>query len=98
MNMKFDRALNVKHFEQEIDSFYSNIIKKIREENPYNEHARYWINVSDTISSQTRFCLGDRPLNQYNPGELTRILFKICQSNEDFAFRKFILDVFLYES
>lgn len=98
MRINFDRGFNVQHFETEIDNLYADIIKRIRKENPFNEDARYWINVSDTTSATTRFCLGDRSLNQYDSGELFRTLFKISQSNQEFCFRKFILDVYVYDS
>lgn len=98
MRINFDRGFNVQHFETEIDTLYADIITRIRKENPFKEDARYWINVSDTTSATTRFCLGDRPLNQYDSGELFRTLFKICQSNQEFCFRKFLLDVYVYDS
>lgn len=94
--MEFDKSFNVQHFEEDIDEMYAGILERIRENNPYTDAARYWINVTST-DRNTRFCMGNRGVGGYNRGELFKILYRISQSGQDFVFQKFTLDVFLYD-
>ncbi len=96
LKIDFNRDMSVFLVEQELDDMFVEIIEEIRSKNPFNDDAYYWINVSNA-DGITRFCLGNTAIRNYDHSELTRMIFKICQSDQEFVFRKFKLDVFLYD-
>lgn len=97
LNIDYNRQLNVQHVEKEIDALYAKVLKDIQTKNPYDDQAMYWIVVSDKMKN-SKFHMGNRTIGQFDDNELSRVLFKISQSAQDFVFRDFTMDVYLYPS
>ena len=96
LTMAFNKDFKVGKFLEKIDELYGEVMDKVREENPYTDDAEYFITVSNDYMVK-KFVMGKNTIGLFDKKELSRNLHKISQSGQDFIFRKFQLDVFVYD-
>ena len=95
LKFDFNKEANIWDYKDDVTEVYHKIMEEMKRINPFNGDARYWLIVSD--SKNSKFVMGDSSIENFDETELTRNLFKICQSKRSFIYRNFTLEVFLYD-